>query len=49
MIGWVGVSLDAVETPLGRLMLNSFSTTCIPAEAMKKSINTNTTSTIGAI
>ena len=35
--------------PLGSAMFSSFSFTCWPALAMKKSMSTNTTSTIGAI
>ena len=48
-IGRTGVSLLPSDVRLGRLMLSSFSMTCAPADAMKNSISTNTTSTMGAI
>ena len=35
--------------PLGRAMFSSRSLTCWPDMAMKKTMSTNTTSTIGAI
>jgi len=47
MKGVVGGPADC--TPLGRFIASSFSTTCTPALAMKKSIKTKTTSTMGAI
>jgi len=39
--------LALAGAPLGRLIVSSLSFTCEPAQAMKKSMSTNTTSTIG--